>query len=281
MAVVVPLVVLPVRGMQFLQPGHGLLDRGIRREIQDQRFDLGAQEMVRARGAQRTQPGVFGAFEEVQDGGVVAEVPDDRFVAGGQPAEHRRQRGGPGAPRCFRQGRVAGQFRAEGFGPAVFRDVLFGLLDDPQGVRLGLLAGGAPGGGAVAAQDGADGLRVGVLDRGDVQAQLETGAPPRHPRHLVPEDPRGQRFAVGGRGDRDPRVRVEVVHVGGVHQPMHGGVDRGGGPALAEQAVVERGHHLVLAVDAGVDLLQGLQPVQAQDREPGLRSACPGPRRSP
>ena len=50
---------------------------GVRRQVQDQRLDLGAQEVVRAGRAQRTQPRVFGAFEEVQDGGVVAEVPDD------------------------------------------------------------------------------------------------------------------------------------------------------------------------------------------------------------
>ena len=57
--------------------------------------------------------------------------------------------------------------------------------------------------------------------------------------------------------------------MGGVHQPVHGGVDRGGGAAFAVQAVIERGHHLVFALDAGVDILERLQPVQAQDREPG------------
>ena len=67
-----------------------------------------------------------------------------------------------------------------------------------------------------------------------------------------------------------PGVRVQVVHVGGVDEPVHGGVDRGGGAALAVQAVIERGHHLVFTLDAGVDVLECLQPVQAEDREPGF-----------
>ena len=85
--------------------------------------------------------------------------------------------------------------------------------------------------------------------------------------HLVAEDLRGERLAVGGGGDRDAGVRVQVVHVRGVHQPVHGGVDRGRGAALAVQAVIERGHHLVLALHARVDVLQRLQPVQAEHGE--------------
>jgi hypothetical protein len=140
-------------------------------------------------------------------------------------------------------------------------------FDDPERVLLCFLGRGAPGGDAVPAQDGADGLRVGVLDRGDVQPQLETGPTPGHPENLVAEDLGGQRFAVGGRGDRDARVRVQVVHVRGVHEPVHGGVDGRGGAALAVQAVIKRRHHLVLALHPGVDVLQRLQPVQAQDRK--------------
>ena len=67
-----------------------------------------------------------------------------------------------------------------------------------------------------------------------------------------------------------PRVGVQVVDVRGVDQPVHGGVDRRRGTALAVQAVVERRDHLVLTVDARVDVDQRAHPVQPQHRQPGL-----------
>jgi len=56
---------------------------------------------------------------------------------------------------------------------------------------------------------------------------------------------------------------VEVVHVGRLDEAVHRGVDRGCGAALAEQAVVERRDHLVLAVDAGIDVNERAEPVEA------------------
>ena len=80
---------------------------------------------------------------------------------------------------------------------------------------------------------------------------------------------------------RDPGVGVQVIDVRGVDQPVHRGVDGRGGAALAVQAVVERGDHLVLAVDARVDVDQRAQPVQPQHRQVLPASGCPGHRRSP
>ena len=56
----------------------------------------------------------------------------------------------------------------------------------------------------------------------------------------------------------------------GVDEAVHRGVDRRRGAALAVQAVVERGDHLVLALDAGVDVDERAQPVEAQHGEAGL-----------
>ncbi len=117
------------------------------------------------------------------------------------------------------------------------------------------------------AQDAADGLRVRRLDRGDVQPELETGAPPRHPHHPVTERLAGQLFPVDGGGQGDPGIRVQVIHVRGVDQAVHRGVDARGGAALAVQAVVERRDHLVLPVHPGVHVDQGAQPVQPQHRQ--------------
>jgi len=60
---------------------------------------------------------------------------------------------------------------------------------------------------------------------------------------------------------------MEVVHVCGIHQAMHGGVDRRGGAPPAMQAEVERSDHLVLAVDARIDIHQRSQPVQSEDSQ--------------
>ena len=65
-----------------------------------------------------------------------------------------------------------------------------------------------------------------------------------------------------------PGVGVQVVDVRGVDEAVHRGVDRRRGTALAVQAVVEGRDHLVLAVDAGVDVDERTHPVQPQHREP-------------
>ena len=108
------------------------------------------------------------------------------------------------------------------------------------------------------------------LDRGDVEAELEAGAPPRHPHDLLAEDLRRELLAVGGGRDRDARVGVQVVDVRGIDEAVHRGVDRRRGAALAVQAVVERGDHLVFALDAGVDVHEGAHAVEAQHREARL-----------
>ena len=54
-------------------------------------------------------------------------------------------------------------------------------------------------------------------------------------------------------------------------EPVHRGVDRRRRAALAVQAEVERGDHLVLARLARVDVDERAEAVEAQDREAGLR----------
>ena len=80
----------------------------------------------------------------------------------------------------------------------------------------------------------------------------------RHGTHTTrsPKHSCGQLLPVRRRRQRDPGVGVQVVHVRGVDQPVHRGVDRRRGAALAVQAVVERGDHLVLALHARVDVDQ-------------------------
>ena len=141
-------------------------------------------------------------------------------------------------------------------------------------LRFGLVARVAPGGDAVATQDAADRLWVGLLDLRDVEAELEARTAPRHPDDLLAEDLLGQRLAVGGGRDRDAGVGVQVVDVGGVDQAVHGRVDRRRRAALAVQAVVEGCDHVVLALDAWIDVDQGAHPVEPQHGEAlGLQRA--------
>ena len=67
-----------------------------------------------------------------------------------------------------------------------------------------------------------------------------------------------------------PASGMEVVDMGRVDQPVHRGVDRRRGTAASEQAVVERRDHLVLALDAGVDVDERSQPIEPEDRQAGL-----------
>ena len=60
---------------------------------------------------------------------------------------------------------------------------------------------------------------------------------------------------------------MQVVDVRLRQERVHRGVDRRCRAALSVQAVVEGGDHLVLAVDAGVDVDQRSQAVQAQYRQ--------------
>ncbi len=108
-----------------------------------------------------------------------------------------------------------------------------------------------------------------VVDRGDVETELEPGASPRHPHDPVAVDVLGQLLAVDGGGDGDAAVGVEVVDVGGVDEAVHRGVDRRRRAALAVEAEVEGGDHLVLALLARVHVDEGPQAVEPQDRQPG------------
>ncbi len=137
-------------------------------------------------------------------------------------------------------------------------------------LRLARVGRVAPRGDPVPAEHAADRLRVGLGDRGDVEAELEPWPPPRHPHDAVAEALLGELLPVGGGGQRDPGVGMEVVDVRRREQPVHRGVDRRRGAALAVQAEVERRDHLVLAPDAGVGAGERAQPVQPQDGQPPL-----------
>ena len=73
---VVGAVVLAVGGVQLAQPFEHVLERRGRRQVEHQRPDLGAQEVVRARRAERGQRRVLAPGEEVEhDAGLSLKCP--------------------------------------------------------------------------------------------------------------------------------------------------------------------------------------------------------------
>ena len=256
--------------MQLAQPRDDVLERRGRRQVEDHRPDLRPQEVVGARRAERRQPRVLGPADEVEDDLAVGVVADLRPVGRGQPADERQERGRAGVALRLGERLVAGDRRPERLGPAVLRDEALGRPDDLERARLALRGRVAPGGDPVAAEDRPDRLGVCPPDLGHVETELEARPAPVDPGDAIAEAAPGQRLAVGGGRERDPRIGVEVVDVGGVDEAVHRGVDRRRRAASSVEAVVERGDHLVLALDAGIDVDERAQAVEAQDGEPGL-----------
>ena len=95
-------------------------------------------------------------------------------------------------------------------------DVVPGRLDDPEAVGLRLLAGGTPGRDPVATEHHPDGLGVGLVDRRDVEAQLESRAAPGDPGDPAAKDVFGQPLAVRRRRDGDAAVGMQMIDVRGV-----------------------------------------------------------------
>ena len=106
----------------------------------------------------------------------------------------------------------------------------------------------------MASEDHADRVRMLVGDRGDVEGELESGAPPRHPEDPLAKAGSRQSLTVRRRGEGDPSIRMEVIDVGQGHEAMHGGVYRGSRAAFAMKAEVEGGDHLVLALFSRIDV---------------------------
>ena len=122
---------------------------------------------------------------------------------------------------------------------------------------------------------------VGRLQGGHLEAELEPGPPPRHPRHLAPEAALGERGPVGGGGERDHGVGVEVVDVGLVDERVHGGVDRRGRAAGPEAAVVEQLDLVVLVVGPAVAAPRAPGPGPGRAWPARRARGCRGRRRSP
>ena len=178
-ALVVGSVLLPVGVVELLQPGLDPLQRRVGGSVQQQRPDLGAQEVVRAGGPEGDQAVKGLPGQEVKDHLAVGVVADHAGVGRGDPAQQRDQLGRPVPPLGLTERRPVGADRPERLRAAGALDELGRLADEPERPLLAFVAGCAPAGQPVPAEHHT--LEIGVvLQQLAVQpAQLPARAGPR------------------------------------------------------------------------------------------------------
>ena len=212
------------------------------------------------------------AGEEVEHDVAVGEVPDLRPIGGGQATDDREERGRPcpalrrreaaRSPRWARRtGRVGRAPRCTARPCRMISSEFASHASEvsPQAVipwppRIAPIA-----------------LRVRPLDLRDVEARA--GSPGRRHGTQATRSPKQARVRAS------PSAAVaNAIPLSGwrwstwarLDQPVHRRVDRWRRAAPAVEAVVERGDHLVLALDARVDVDHRPQPVEPEHRQAGL-----------
>ena len=156
-------------------------------------------------------------------------------------------------------------------------DELADLVDDGDGVEVALALRVAPGEEAVAAED--DAVAAGCFRDSLAQhhAELEAGALPGEPGELVAElfvEFLHALLAVGGGGESDGPVGVQVIDVREGKEAVQRRVDGGRGGVVAEGDERIELDHRVLFVDAAVLLLEREQLVEIERGEAGALDAA-------
>ena len=126
-------------------------------------------------------------------------------------------------------------------------------LDHPETVGFRFVARGTPRRDAVTTEHHPNSVRVALVDRCDVEAQLESGAAPGDPGDPGAKDVSGQSFAVCRGRDGNDAVGMQMVDMRSLDQAVHRSVDGWCGSTPAVQAEVKSGHHLVLPGLSGID----------------------------
>ena len=171
-----------------------------------------------------------------------------------------------GPPKCL----WPGVFGVDG-------DELAELIDDGDGVEIALALGFAPGEEAVAAEHDAVAAGGFADDAAEHHAEFEAGALPGKPGELVAVllvELVHLDFAVGGGGEGDAPVGVEMVDVGEGKIAVERGVDGGGDGIVAEGALGVEVDELVLVFDAAIDFFELEELVEAEGGEAGALDAA-------
>ena len=239
--------------------------------VDEQGADAGAEEVVRAGGAEAAE--FFGPGGAGEDEGVfVVGVVGDLAAVGGADAAEGGQDGGGDGLAVLNGGLFESAEDGAFFGLAGVDEAAH-LVNGFDGVDVAFALGVAPSEEAVAAEDEAVGVRVFLDAFFEHEGEFEAGALPGDP------DDVGAEFlvifahfalAVGAGGDGDGPVGVEVVDVIPGEEGVEGGVDGGGDFVVAEGGEGVEGDHLILKGFAAVDVFELGEAVHIEEREAGF-----------
>ncbi len=221
--------------------------------------NLGADEVVRATGAEVGQFFSMGGIHKLEHIGRVAEARNPTVLRAHAPAQIGCDLDCQRLPVSARgHGFTAEARRSLGF--TVTRDELPDLIDDGDGVQVALALGLSPGEEAVATEY--DAIAAGMVTDGvpHHEAKIESGALPWNPDqrvvvlgieliHLY--------LAVGRGGQGNTPVGMQMVDMREGQKAVQGRVDGCGDGIVAEGAHRIHRDHVVFGVDALVAALEG------------------------
>ena len=223
-----------------------------------QRANLGAQEMVGARGAKRCQRAQFGGVYEIQHRVGIIEMPDHVVIS----RDHSPNRGHQtrGHSPAFGGGQSGADRAAKGLlACGLCSKPVHRLLDCGQGQ---IIAGAGiiiPCEQPMRFQHDALGIRVFFAEFAQPEAQLKPRTFPWQPADLIPENLGCQGAGIGRGGDGDDRIGVHVINMLARHKSVQRRVDGGCARVQVKGAMGQVAHHLILKRDATIDALERAQ----------------------
>ena len=119
----------------------------------------------------------------------------------------------------------------------------------------------------MAAEDDALHVRIGFSHRAEFEPEVEARPLPGQKAKLPAIDLFRESFGALARGDRNDRVRMNVVDMAVRNEAVQRGVDRGCARIEIERAMVVERNHLVLVLEAAIDRLEAEELVEIERRE--------------
>ncbi len=223
--------------------------------------------MIRAGSPLRSEPFQGLAAHEFQHRSAIVEVSDLARRRGDETADGDHEIRSDLAP--LRLGQHGSNDSSERLPALTFLPQPgYRAIDDVERVVVARLCGISPGEQAVRFQNYAARLGIVLDELPQSQSQLVPRAYPGQPPDLSAVDFPCQGLAVGRCRDRDDFVRMHVIHVCPVDQPMQRRIDAGGAGVQVEGAVLIQRHQRAVAIRPFVEGIQGAELVEVEGSEP-------------
>ena len=205
-------------------------------------------------------------IDEVEDRVLVVEMAELALAPADPPADLRHQARRDGATLHTWQG-LDGRAAKDRLAGRVFGKPGDRRVDDGERQPIAGLGIVGPGEQTMAFEDDALGVRMGLDEGFEIEAELETGTAPGQPADLGAEDRLCQRPGILRGRDGDDGVRMHVVDMREGHEAVQRRVDGGGARIEVEGAVRQEAHHAVLVCGATIESLERVELVLVQRRE--------------